>query len=637
MEEYDGEESDLTEQSFHNNVREQIIFLLLFLLLYLLSFALLGRFKRTGREDYFSNDEDEVTVYRFSTWLCTFSLAVSIGAVLLLPVSIVANEVLVNYPNSYYIKWLNSSLIQGLWNYVFLFSNLSLFIFLPFTYLFTESEGFFGHRKGILSRVYETSTVLALLGVIVLGLTYVISALIDKDNSSIQTILNLWTYYLPFLYSCISFLGVLILLVCTPIGFVRLFDVVGQFLIKPQFLRDINEEYDACALEEEFLRRRLKHAQKTGKSYGNPASMIGKNDEPIQNDDYKLPDSLFRNGELQSRLGKRLTEIEKQRKLLGLFSDKQRHTSSLRRNVIYPVAMLLLLGVTILAVLLVLQNTLSLLIGMKALPISSKQFTLGVSSLSKLGPFGAALEIVLIIYMILTSSVGLYTIPCMKQVRPKPKSTPFIVIIGNCVLLLIISSALPLLSKILGITNFDLLGDFGSIEWLGNFKIVLLYNLSFAATSTLCVINKFTAKVRRELYNRLLVVMKLNKRPPYLSTISIRKDMSNTPRPSEENDFWDAIHELPINERSNLIVQLDGCSVHYARAVRQWLNEHFPNRWIGRGSSFIEWPPRSPDLTVLDFFPGDFSHKRFTKTAQEIEMNFVQEFDRYVQILALKN
>ncbi|XP_074041541.1 LMBR1-like protein lilipod isoform X5 [Leptinotarsa decemlineata] len=535
MEEYDGEESDLTEQSFHNNVREQIIFLLLFLLLYLLSFALLGRFKRTGREDYFSNDEDEVTVYRFSTWLCTFSLAVSIGAVLLLPVSIVANEVLVNYPNSYYIKWLNSSLIQGLWNYVFLFSNLSLFIFLPFTYLFTESEGFFGHRKGILSRVYETSTVLALLGVIVLGLTYVISALIDKDNSSIQTILNLWTYYLPFLYSCISFLGVLILLVCTPIGFVRLFDVVGQFLIKPQFLRDINEEYDACALEEEFLRRRLKHAQKTGKSYGNPASMIGKNDEPIQNDDYKLPDSLFRNGELQSRLGKRLTEIEKQRKLLGLFSDKQRHTSSLRRNVIYPVAMLLLLGVTILAVLLVLQNTLSLLIGMKALPISSKQFTLGVSSLSKLGPFGAALEIVLIIYMILTSSVGLYTIPCMKQVRPKPKSTPFIVIIGNCVLLLIISSALPLLSKILGITNFDLLGDFGSIEWLGNFKIVLLYNLSFAATSTLCVINKFTAKVRRELYNRLLVVMKLNKRPPYLSTISIRKDMSNTPRPSEEN------------------------------------------------------------------------------------------------------
>ena len=54
----------------------------------------------------------------------------------------------------------------------------------------------------------------------------------------------------------------------------------------------------------------------------------------------------------------------------------------------------------------------------------------------------------------------------------------------------------------LGITNFDLLGDFGRIEWLGNFRIVLLYNLVFAASATLCLVNKFTATVRRELYNR---------------------------------------------------------------------------------------------------------------------------------------
>lgn len=29
-----------------------------------------------------------------------------------------------------------------------------------------------------------------------------------------------------------------------------------------------------------------------------------------------------------------------------------------------------------------------------------------------------------------------------------------------------------------GITNFDLLGDFGEIEWLGSFTFVLLYNVS---------------------------------------------------------------------------------------------------------------------------------------------------------------
>lgn len=35
--------------------------------------------------------------------------------------------------------------------------------------------------------------------------------------------------------------------------------------------------------------------------------------------------------------------------------------------------------------------------------------------------------------------------------------------------------------------------------------------------------------------------------------------------------------------------------------VRNWLNEVFPNRWIGRFGP-IAWPPRSPDLTPLDFF-----------------------------------
>lgn len=32
-------------------------------------------------------------------------------------------------------------------------------------------------------------------------------------------------------------------------------------------------------------------------------------------------------------------------------------------------------------------------------------------------------------------------------------------------------------------TNFDLLGDFGRIEWLGNFKLVLFYNLIFATAA----------------------------------------------------------------------------------------------------------------------------------------------------------
>jgi hypothetical protein len=40
---------------------------------------------------------------------------------------------------------------------------------------------------------------------------------------------------------------------------------------------------------------------------------------------------------------------------------------------------------------------------------------------------------------------------------------------------------------------------------------------------------------------------------------------------------------------------------HFGAIVRTALDERFPGRWIGRGGP-INWPPRSPDLTPMDFF-----------------------------------
>ncbi|KAL5273633.1 LMBR1L family protein [Megaselia abdita] len=483
-------------QVFHNTIREHIIFLLLLMLLYTGSYILLARFRRRDREDLFSTDDDEILVYRISLWMCTFSLAVAIGAALLLPVSIASNEVLLLYPNSYYVKWLNSSLIQGLWNHVFLFSNLSLFVFLPFAYLFTESTGFSGHRKGIIARTYETFTVFSLLASCVLGLTYVLSAMVDSEKiNGFLSVFSLGSVHLPFLYSCISFLGVLLLLVCTPFGFVRLFGVVGNVLVKPHLLRDVNEEYTVFNFEEASVKRKLANIdlQSISSSDSN-----GRHRHPSLEGLYQRKPM---NGELSSAtvLNERLKELEIERKEL----DKLRSSSAFQRNFVYPLAMLLLLFFTGLTVLLVIQNTLELLIGIKALPLSTRQFTLGISSLSKMGLFGAGLEVCLIFYLGATSTVGLYTMPFMKYVRPQKRKTSLSQLILNCALVLILSSALPLLSTIIGITNFDLLGDFGAIEWLGNFQIVLMYNLVFGTTTALCLANKFTATVRRELCARL--------------------------------------------------------------------------------------------------------------------------------------
>jgi len=40
---------------------------------------------------------------------------------------------------------------------------------------------------------------------------------------------------------------------------------------------------------------------------------------------------------------------------------------------------------------------------------------------------------------------------------------------------------------------------------------------------------------------------------------------------------------------------------HYDRGMRNFLDTEFFNRWIGRKGQ-IEWPPRSPNLSPLDYF-----------------------------------
>ncbi|KAJ8949886.1 hypothetical protein NQ318_010520 [Aromia moschata] len=45
----------------------------------------------------------------------------------------------------------------------------------------------------------------------------------------------------------------------------------------------------------------------------------------------------------------------------------------------------------------------------------------------------------------------------------------------------------------------------------------------------------------------------------------------------------------------------DGCPAHHAITLRNWLNSEFNEHWIGRDGPVL-WPPRSPDLTILDFY-----------------------------------
>ena len=64
----------------------------------------------------------------------------------------------------------------------------------------------------------------------------------------------------------------------------------------------------------------------------------------------------------------------------------------------------------------------------------------------------------------------------------------------------------------------------------------------------------------------------------------------------------DNFESLFLLDLSTAWFQHDGAPAHAAHEIVNLLNQIFPNKWIGSNGP-VEWAPRSPDLTPLDFFP----------------------------------
>uniref|UniRef100_A0A915C8A2 Uncharacterized protein n=1 Tax=Parascaris univalens TaxID=6257 RepID=A0A915C8A2_PARUN len=456
-EEFDDER----EQRFHHFVRQHIICLLLFVTLYLISRWILGLLKTCSDNDELYAGKEDFFVFRISLWMCTCSLAISIGAATLLPFSVIGSEILQAYPDSYYFQWLNWPLIHSLWNYVFALSNLSLFVLLPFAYFFIESQGFRGQGKGIMARVYETVAVCIMLIVVLICLADVVQSFLLFQQKSISlSLLSFTSVDLPFIYSCVSLIGVFTLLITTPIGFAHMFTVVSNHLLaaNSSLTMDANE-HTISRLEYETQKLRLVRN-------GCPAGSL-----PLTPPEPFLP----------------------QKPLRGY--------QKVLQSVKYPLAIIILLLLTAVSVLMVLINTLQLLFGYRALPVYAQYIE--VNSRHTFGIFGALVEVIIISYLMVASLVGVYSVPLLRRLRPRKGKTTMTFIIANCTTVLVLSSALPVLARTLGITTFDLLGAYGSFNWLSNFTLVWTYNVAFAIATVSCLVNHFTTPVRREVIRRV--------------------------------------------------------------------------------------------------------------------------------------
>jgi hypothetical protein len=99
-----------------------------------------------------------------------------------------------------------------------------------------------------------------------------------------------------------------------------------------------------------------------------------------------------------------------------------------------------------------------------------------------------------------------------------------------------------------------------------------------------------------------------------------------------KHQIWPALQVIP-NLQEMFFMQ-DGAPPHWFGAVRVWLDERFPNRWIGRDGP-ISWPSRSPDLTPMDFSVwGIIKNKVAARVPQdltELKRVIVEEFGRLDQ------
>ena len=225
---------------------------------------------------------------------------------------------------------------------------------------------------------------------------YILAALIDRDQYTMDTLVNMYSYYLPFLYSCVSFLGVLLLLVCTPLGFVKLFTLVAELVTRQQFLSDLTEEYQAALMEEAAVKKKVEqsvHRRHNGRM-------------------------TLANGHLdggQEFLEVRYTEAVARRSVI----ERDRARGVMVRRLGWPAAMLALMALTGISLYLVATNMLLLLAGWRSLP-SSEAVTLdlGTSSLTNLGVLGVVIEVLIIAYFVVSSIVGLYSLPPLYKILP---------------------------------------------------------------------------------------------------------------------------------------------------------------------------------------------------------------------------
>eukprot|EP01112_Ceratiomyxa_fruticulosa_P014405 TRINITY_DN4122_c0_g1_i1.p1 TRINITY_DN4122_c0_g1~~TRINITY_DN4122_c0_g1_i1.p1 ORF type:complete len:517 (-),score=75.14 TRINITY_DN4122_c0_g1_i1:163-1713(-) len=434
--------TDINDHKVYTYMRSLVISGIFFLVLYIFSHFSLRRYF-SKRIEY---DEFERAYLPFV--LCSFCFSISLGAMLLMPITIISNEILVSFPNNYYLLWLDRSLVFDLWNWIYWGVNISLFFILPFSYFLYEAVG-----KSFFARLQEAAKMLSLVSIIFGGFVLIVHLIVSESNESFD--------YIPFSYTIISTTGSLIVLFCTPRGFTTLMNMGLQLYMPFSSRQSLNDKLKTYEIEEEVTLSKLNEEEESGSQ-----------ESPSTHSHYTTINVQQEKEELTTRL--KVVREEKKR-IKGRLSH-----SPITRNFLSFFFTLINFACSGYVVLRVLFHLITRFIDPSA---SSKLIDFlnleAAADLVVVNRVEAFIQTVVVIYMIAAAFMGFYSNKFIYNIRPRKGDTSMESMVFNTAAILLISSSFPIVARILEITSFDLMGNFRHTKYLVHGSYLYLYKFSF--------------------------------------------------------------------------------------------------------------------------------------------------------------
>ncbi|KAK4471313.1 hypothetical protein MN116_004752 [Schistosoma mekongi] len=517
-------------KEFYDEIRGLVVVFLLFTILFFIAHITLQYFlSKTGYE--LKTCRAERLAYQLVLGICTFTLTIGLTSYSLLPFTIITNEILIIFPHSYYVQWLNRELIQDLILLINIGCKIS-YLTIPFSYFLLNSQGFLHESHSFTSRLADSVIMVLFFYILCFGASWSLASFVSALNYYFLSPINSFSaslhqtsttfayleYYenhpvsfmqnsidsvgwinffqsiciqvifmsaLELIHMTVSLLGLLLSFICTPVGLLSI--VLNLITISIHSLPSLTTKqtlhsrieqlnFEALTIMDDInCVQLLCTTNNMVNSEGNlldHKSICFRNYTNIRSKDellYKYLDEL-------DSLNAEIVQI-KQRINARRFLRFMRESTHL---LFYFCCLILLFVLLRLLESFVFFNIIGVLWSMVFGNYGSKSgntysvssdnkdyssitarstdnsLTLGLKPVSSLGHIGAAFQVCLVLFLLVLSLWGFYSLPFARFLRPRYHATSLDMMLANIFLFLMLSAALPLQTNLLGLTTLTL-------------------------------------------------------------------------------------------------------------------------------------------------------------------------------------